>query len=96
MSLGAGNTCNKPGCNKKSYCQGYCRSHYSNIYHGTSDGKNITPGVSKLTVSQCKEIKKMRSQFKTQREIGKKFGVDTSTVQKVLRDNYTPRPDGEN
>ena len=87
--------CKWPTCTKKPTSNGFCKGHTRTIQNQTSDGV-ITGGQKcKLTESDVKEAKKMRSKFKTQVEIAKHFGVTPEVIRKALSGNYKPRPDGE-
>lgn len=86
--------CRYPGCRKAPRIKGLCKGHYASTKNKTTNGVK-TGGKPKLTESQVKEVMKLRSSFKTQREIAIMFGVSLTVIKKVFDKTYVPAPDPE-
>lgn len=79
-------TCQIKGCTRQAGAATVvCEQHYSTWYRrGTTDGVS-TGRRPKLTTEQVAEARRMRSAFKSMRDIAQHLGVHTDTVRKALR-----------
>lgn len=87
-----GTTCSQPGCElERMRGSIMCPRHSLALRNPdsgsnkTSDGVNPGGGQRKLTDDDVAEMRRMWSQFKSQREIAAHFRVSTNTVRKYLR-----------
>jgi len=84
------NHCRTKDCKGYPKCQGYCVTCYPRVYNKTSDGSIGVSGKPKLSMEQCKEIKRLSVAFKTKHEIAKLFGVNRKVITRVLNGTYKP------
>lgn len=74
--------CGMNGCTKVALTGGLCKGHRSVVRSRTSDGR-MAP--NKLTADDLATARRMRSAFKSYREIAAHLGVDIKTLRTHMK-----------
>lgn len=94
--MGVKAVCRMPGCKGRIFSSGVCASCHRKI-RWAKETKGLSShrkgSKSALTESEVRQIKLLRSRFKTHLEIGRELGINSTLVSRALSPDYRPIPD---